>query len=1113
MQFRVLGPLELVGGDGRLVDLGGPKLRAVLSLLLLDANRVVPLDRLIDQLWGDEPPASATGNLQSYVSHLRRILEPDRGPRQPAGRLLTRPPGYLIRVSEDDLDLLRFTRLIADGGRALHDGDASGAEALLRQALELWRGEPLADLAEETAIAAERTRLQELHLNARERYADALLALGRADVAVILLERLVVEQPLREPLWVRLATALYQTGRQADALEAIRRCSTMLRTELGLEPGAELRRVEQAVLRQDPALSPAPPAGPGPVGPAPSGSAAQAGQSTPDRSAPALPTAQGSGPEPGPGARPAAAAGTGLVGRRSERARLRDALGAAAAGRGGVIVLEGEAGIGKTRLAEEAAAMAHGKGWRVAWNRCADDTGAPALWPWLEILRQLEPSAEAEPATLPPDPAVLVPEPAGDPDRQRFALFEQLRARLATAAAAQPVLLVLDDIQAADLTSLHLLVLLARHLDDVPLLAVVTARTVGEDLPSAVVDGLAALTRERRTTRLTLPGLGEGDVRDLLTGLDLGEGRLPTADIHARTDGNPFFVVELARLLSSERRGATATGTGTREIPPSVRDVLDRRLARLPEDTRSLLALAAIVGRDFPLDVIQSAARLDAERIITVLEPAVISQVISEDEDRWVWRFSHALVQEALIAGLSRVQRARLHRQAAEALEARGRAGRPDIERLAYHYFQAVPIAGTEPAVRYAVLAAAAARDRLAHDEAAAHTRRALSLLDVGDDDGTQRHELLVALGNDLLRSGHPQEAQEVIGEAIEIARRLGDRARLAAAASVWGGVSLWNWRQYGVVDESLVALLEELAADAQDSDPRLRAELLGTLGVELAYHNSVRRSDGIRYAEQGVELARRLGDPALLGRTLNNYSLVAWGWSDGVQRRLAAADEALSLAGRGLPARTEFFARLHRGPLRLHLGDVAGFEADLSAAARIADGLAGPEVQPHVLFQRAGLAMVRGDWARAEALGAEGCDRYRATNLWGAQFVHALHQFTFRRREGRLDQVLDLLVDAGDLHVPLMQAIAVLAAAEIGDVEEADRLSRRWEPAQPNDWSADALVVIRAELAMARGGDVEAAYRGLLPYESRQIVVGTATACWGPYDALLARLARHLQS
>ena len=489
--------------------------------------------------------------------------------------------------------------------------------------------------------------------------------------------------------------------------------------------------------------------------------------------------------------------------------------------------------------------------------------------------------------------------------------------------------------------------------------------------------------------------------------------------------------------------------------------------------------------------------------MITLLEPAVASGVVSEDEIAWQWRFSHALVQETLVAGLSRLAAARLHARLARALED---GGSRDVERLAHHCFSAVPVLGAEPACRYATAAAVAARRRLAHPEAAAHTRRALSLLPATPETAAARHDLLVALGDDLLRSGHLQSAQEVVGSAIELARESGDAGRLAEAASVWGGTTLWNWRPYGVVDTALVALLQDLAERAADEHPALQARLLGTLGVELAYAED--GAQGRAYAERAVALARTLDDPALLGRTLNNCSLAAWGSADRVERRLAAADEALALVGRGLPARTELFARLHRGPLRLHLGDVAGFTADLAAATRLAPTLTGPEVQPHLHYQSVGLAMLRGAWAEAEEHAGLAHDLYRATSMWGAQCVWAVQQYTFRRREGRLADVLDLLVDAGDSGVPMLRTIAVLAAAEAGDLAEARRLSRRWPTDLPRDWTTDALLVARARLAVVLGGDLDEAYAALLPYAGRQVVVGTATACWGSYDAVLARLA-----
>src|SRR3954466_3056283 len=254
MRYRVLGPLEVSGTDGRPVDVGGAKPRALLTLLLADANRVVGIDRIVATLWGDDPPPTVTGTLQAYVSHLRRVLEPERGPREAPAVLLTRAPGYLLRADGADLDSLRFPELVEEAERALQAGDAARGVSLLDQALRLWRGEPLSELGDTPTAATDRLRLVELHVRARERRCDALLALGQADAAVPDLEKLVAENPLRERLWARLVTALYAADRQADALEAVRKCTELLREELGIDPGPELRDLEQAVLRQDPTL-------------------------------------------------------------------------------------------------------------------------------------------------------------------------------------------------------------------------------------------------------------------------------------------------------------------------------------------------------------------------------------------------------------------------------------------------------------------------------------------------------------------------------------------------------------------------------------------------------------------------------------------------------------------------------------------------------------------------------------------------------------------------------------------------------------------------------------------------------------------------------------------
>jgi DNA-binding SARP family transcriptional activator len=239
-EFRLLGPLEAVV-DGKPVHLAAAKPRALLALLLLNRNQVVSTDRLIDDLWDDNPPATATKTLQVYVSQLRKELGPDR--------LVTRPPGYLFRVEEGELDLERFEQLTADARRRLADGDAAGARDEFREALRLWRGP-----VETTAV-----RLEELRLAAYEDSMQARLESGEAAGIIPELEQLVESQPLRERPRELLMLALYRAGRQADALELFRRTRALFVDELGIEPGPGLRELEQAMLRQDSDLRLPPP--------------------------------------------------------------------------------------------------------------------------------------------------------------------------------------------------------------------------------------------------------------------------------------------------------------------------------------------------------------------------------------------------------------------------------------------------------------------------------------------------------------------------------------------------------------------------------------------------------------------------------------------------------------------------------------------------------------------------------------------------------------------------------------------------------------------------------------------------------------------------------------
>ncbi|AGZ39613.1 AfsR/SARP family transcriptional regulator [Actinoplanes friuliensis] len=329
--FGVLGPVRAETALGP-VALKGPRHRAVLARLLIARGRVVPVDTLIDDLW-EEPPPGAVGAIRTFVADLRRALEPDRPPRQPARVLITAAPGYALQA--EDVDAWRFETAVDESADLLATGQAKAALAGLDEALARWRGPAYAEWADRHWARAEIDRLDELRILAVERRAEALLGLGRAADAVSGLQAHAESHPLREDAWHLLITALYRAGRQADALAALRRVRDTLVDELGVDPGPRLRQLETDILGQAAHLNP-----------------------------PAAPR-----PEPPP-----------LIGRDDELDRLLQAAGQVVSdGRPQLALVSGDAGAGKTTLAE---ALQHRLGWTVVWGHAPEYDGAPVAWPW-----------------------------------------------------------------------------------------------------------------------------------------------------------------------------------------------------------------------------------------------------------------------------------------------------------------------------------------------------------------------------------------------------------------------------------------------------------------------------------------------------------------------------------------------------------------------------------------------------------------------------------------------------------------------------------------------------------------------------------------------------------
>ncbi|MCZ7528718.1 MAG: AAA family ATPase [Acidimicrobiia bacterium] len=780
MRFGVLGPLEVTRGDGEPVDVGGRQPRVLLAALVAASGRPVTAGALVEAIWGDEPPASATGTLQSYVSRLRRALDAGGGPPLPHD-----DAGYRLDLEPSAVDVHRFHELATEGRAHLDAGRPAEGREALAAALALWRGPALVDLVDQGTALAQAAELEERRLTVLEERVDADLALGRHGHLVGELGALVDEHPLREGLWAKLALALYRSGRQADALRALTRAGRMLREELGIEPSRLLRDLEAAILDHDPSLDP-PPVTLGIVASA-------------DRTNP-------------------------FVGRESELADLVTALDEAVE-EARFAVLEGEPGIGKTRLADELGAVAAGRGSLVAWGRSHECGAAPALWPWLPVLRAVASRVDGAPDLLSEVLSGEAPLLAGQGGAVQFERFDAVAGVLERAGATAPVVVLLDDVQWADTTSLELLMFLTTRLQQ-GVLVVATVRSLEVGRRDGVTDALGAIARRPGSRRLRLRGLSPAATGELLAALVPGPLTAElSARIHDRAEGNPFYAIELARLLDEER------GTDG-EVPATVRDAIRRRLTLLPPETVDLLGVAAVTGRDVDVPLVARAAGLDLGECLDQLDPAAAHRLLVEaPADAVAARFSHALVREVLLDGLTPLRRARLHLRVADAIDEAG-AGRDDVEVLAEHLWRAVPLGAGDRAADALDRAAEVAVSRVAYTAAEDLLGRAARLRRAGPSGEARRAEL-----STLLRLLEVMQAtryfsgadRDVLARAQELAEEFGlDDVGRTLAWYEWATLST-----AARVVETRPMADRFLARWGDDPRPQVRAAAHGMYGIE----------------------------------------------------------------------------------------------------------------------------------------------------------------------------------------------------------------------------------------------------------------------------------------
>lgn len=1084
MEFRILGHLEVSAGDS-VVDVGGHRQRALLVLLLLEANRAISVARLADRLWDGRPPRRAAGTIHAYISNLRRALEPMR-PRGAPSSILTRDPsGYVLRVDPDLVDAARFERLVREGQEALTTHNPDTASQLLDEALSLWRGAALADVAMEPFAQTAAARLEGLRAVAIEDSIQAALDQGRHREIVPDLEKRVADEPLREGLRAKLMLALYRSGRQADALARYQDGRRVLADQLGIDPGPSLRALEEAILSHDPSLDWQP-----------------VGQTQHDRT---IFTLTGSRPpsaterqplavqeilrtetggpherlvldqphEPAPGAPGSAVpmpslltdVGPIFVGRKRELKRLEALWSDARAGARRLALVAGEPGAGKTRLAVELAQAVHATGATVLAGRCDEDLGVP-YQPFVEALhhvvdhvppqdlcRHLGRYAQ-ELTRLVPELASLVPDlPSplrSDPDTARYRLFDAVATWLEALAADAPLLLILDDLQWAAKPTL----LLARHVLRSPhvrrVLVLGTYRDTELSQNHPLMEFLADLRRQPGVERFPLKGLDEHAVLTLMarsTGGDVpGESLALARAIRAETAGNPFFVREMLRHLRDTKVLEQLNGHWSIRlpldkvgIPEGVREVVGRRLARLSDETNRVLRVAALMGTEFELSVVQAAEGLDEETLLRALDEALETRLVLELPGPVPsYRFAHALVRDTLSEKVSTVRRMRIHRHLAEAIE-NLHADHLDqhVPALARHYAEAC----TSPAdaakvVTYATRAGDRALAQLAHDEAVVYYQQALGILALAEGTSdTRRLDLLIALGKAQHRAGHPAHRETLLA-AAELARDCGDADALARAALAnFRGL----WSHSGKADTERIAALEAALDAAGPAASRSRARLLANLAVELYFSSDAAQRRAL--SDEALALARRLGDPLTLARVLHARLVVIWEPGT-IGERQEATGELVALADSlGDPA-IAAWSYVWRFIATTEIANLDEADHSLSRLTALTNELNQPLLSWVAAYLTAERALLAGRLSEAETLGRRASEMGKTLGQPDARMFFGTQRFQICYEHGHLAEIVDRLAGVPEeARRPETRALLALAYCELNQYDDARRV------------------------------------------------------------------------
>jgi DNA-binding SARP family transcriptional activator/tetratricopeptide (TPR) repeat protein len=1064
VDVALLGPLA-VSVDGADATPTAPKERMLLALLAMRADMVVPDEQLVEDIWPELDVVRGRHVLQVRIAALRKLL----GAAGVGDVILKRGGGYVLALRAETLDARRFEMLVAQAAASAGQGSHDTAAELLREALGLWRGDALVDVDSCLRLRAEATRYRELRLGALESRITADLACGRHRTVIAELEGLIATHRYREPLSQLAALALYRCGRQADALEVCNRIRNALREELGLDPGPALRELEQAILQQRSELD-----------------------------APVIRRA----PSNLPGLLEQARTEQ-LIARQPELAVLKQLfLAVGSAGEPRLALIQGEAGIGKTRLVAELAVELATQGALVLAGRCDEEPlasyqpfreafRAAGTQPLVAALQSIDPADRQELARLDPS---LAPSRSMVGDGNLFQLFEAVAALLGALAHAAPILLVIEDLHWADRSTQRLLAHIVSHPTCGGVLIAATAR------PDGVAPGASALLRRpERVEHLHLSGLKPTEIEALISALldDEPEADVTSA-VHRASGGNPLYAREIVRHVRDSGRVSL---TRVLSVPPELETIILRRAERLGPETAQVLTAAAVLGQVFSLDVLGATTGQDADSVLDALAPAVTAGLLTETApDQFA--FSHAVVRDALNRSMLASRRNRLHARAAAHLESVA----PDrLAKAVEHLREAGDL--VEPAHLVSVLTRAAeqAFQAVAYDEAAELFALAV---EAGPVAGLYTKELArLQLRQGIAReaTGDPQ-GKEAIRLAALYASEVGEPELFAEGALAFARMPLMVTN----ADPATVALLEKALDELGSLELPVRARIGSRLAYELFWEVGDRRA---KLASESLQLARRIGDPGTLAAVLADRRYDA-GWID-LEQWLAESRDILRLA----TVAGDRELTWHGGYCCVNsltlLGQFDQALVELALLTETAAELRRPRMQWWTKSAAASLRITRGEFVVGERLAYEACAFGEGAGDADATATLLAQVYTLAWLRGLLAEVVDVIGDYAEQN-PLNIIAHVAhahALAHCGRHAEAAAALKQFTkngfeglPVNIN-WYANVALLAETAFVLEDGKIAAALLPLIAPHHKLTIDLGASSAFMGPMARYLGQI------